>query len=309
MLIFHCLTGIGVYLLFFLQLDLDDDRRSLDQLWNFGHFVIFALVSYFGLQLAKLKLSSQLSSTKTLLTAIIFALLAGSMIELIQREVGRSASWMDLSLDVSGALFAACLILYRSCNKDKGEATAIYPLAATLLLTLSLSPTFAMWIDEQHIKRQLPSLTNFYSPLAKSRILPPKSEGDANYDFCKQVLCAEFSTARFSSLRLQHFYRDWSSYDTLQFSVVNPTKTTIHLEFRIDDTQHRKNNRDYHDRFNRRLLLQPGHNHFEIDLEDIETAPQNRLTDMTSINSIIFFTNRLAKPITLKFSEIKLTRL
>jgi hypothetical protein len=70
------------------------------------------------------------------------------------------------------------------------------------------------------------------------------------------------------------------------FEVYSLNDTAVPLSIRIDDTSH---NQQYDDRFNRRLMIQPGHNRIAIPLDDIRYAPKNRAMDLRQIVAIYIF--------------------
>ena len=72
---------------------------------------------------------------------------------------------------------------------------------------------------------------------------------------------------------------------------------------RIHDRTH--DNR-YSDRFNQRLLVQPGYNHFSLSTDNIARAPDRRVMDLTDIEAIGWFITRPKKNHSLYIDNIGL---
>jgi hypothetical protein len=100
-------------------------------------------------------------------------------------------------------------------------------------------------------------------------------------------------------------YPDWSGYDRLSFTVYSGMKEPVSIVVRIDDAQH--DNR-YTDRFNRRLVLQPGVNRVSIPLSEVRNSPRGRKMNMTRIQRVVLFAMHPGAPFTLHFDTVRLER-
>ncbi len=78
------------------------------------------------------------------------------------------------------------------------------------------------------------------------------------------------------------------------------------LHLRINDTFHVLSNRDYDDRFNLVLQLEPGWNPVTLDLDEIRRQPKLRQMDMSSIDNLSFFTYRQKTDNTFYFDDFEL---
>ena len=65
------------------------------------------------------------------------------------------------------------------------------------------------------------------------------------------------------------------------------------LTLRVHDAAH---DQRYEDRYNVRLVVQPGVNRFTIPIDDILHAPDTRAMDLSRIRGIVVFAHALERP-------------
>jgi len=97
---------------------------------------------------------------------------------------------------------------------------------------------------------------------------------------------------RYSGITFDEVYPDWRGYRQLTLTIVSDLAEPLPMAIRIHDAAH---DHRYQDRFNRRLLVQPGVNRFVIALEDVRRAPDRREMDLGRIRAILLFTHRLTR--------------
>jgi len=85
--------------------------RSFRYIWGMGHVFCFALWSYFYL-----RWKPEQSFVRQLISVVVLVFLVGGSVELIQGQIGREASWVDLGNDVIGGL--AAVIFFSAARKS-----------------------------------------------------------------------------------------------------------------------------------------------------------------------------------------------
>ena len=68
------------------------------------------------------------------------------------------------------------------------------------------------------------------------------------------------------------------------------------LTLRINDATHDRNEGLFSDRYNGRLEVTPGWNHFRIPLEDIASAPETRRMNLARMIRLLLFTSGVTEP-------------
>jgi hypothetical protein len=114
------------------------------------------------------------------------------------------------------------------------------------------------------------------------------------------------STDLYSGAGLKNMPRDWRGYQRLAFEIFNPGQDSLQLTIRINDKAHDQGGHQYSDRFNRDLKVNPGWNHFEIPLAEIESAPSTRKMDLGNMLGLGLFATNLEKPRVVFFDDFRL---
>ncbi|NKB36128.1 MAG: hypothetical protein GKR93_03020 [Gammaproteobacteria bacterium] len=284
------LAGIGfllIVLLFTSPLS-PYDARSLKQGWQLGHIMLFTVWTFLlsDLFLIHIKVA------RLCLIVFLTTLALGIIIELIQSFIGRGFSLLDLAFNLIGSSLGLSLLVYRECiHMPQAAKKVLYSLTA-ILLFYALTPVILSLMDEIKMYRSFPVLADFESKLELSRW-----EGDISIDkpgFSANegnMLQVTLHTTQFSGTTLAYFPGNWTNYSQFLFDAYNPDTEVLSLTLRIHDESHYGSGRgEYADRFNQTFDLQSGWNAILIELEDIASAPQNRVMDMTRIQSIQLFT-------------------
>ncbi len=305
----------AIFLLFINQPVLPE-RRSVHELWNFGHLVLFFVFAIVACQLFSAAIS-RWSLARLIATSLIISAILGAIIEYLQTGLSREASIQDWLLDIAGALFGA-VIYYRLKRRshiagaagasapaskskrdvgaaDKGLLGAVY-----LFTVINCGPLLLALADELTAKIQFPVLANFNSPLEVSRF-----DADITTRLERGQLHVFFNTQRFANINWTFFPRNWTGYGDLVITLYNPATSTLPLNCRIHDMQHETNYRQ-NDRFSRQFLIARGQNILVIPLADVEQAPLGRSMDMNRIASLHCFTSQLTTSAELIFKQIHL---
>jgi hypothetical protein len=236
--------------------------------------------------------------------AVTVALGAG--VEIAQAAIGGDADPWDLARDGLGA--ASAVLALASAWRAIG-APARWGLRAAALagVLAGLVPTASALADEMRAVRQFPVLADFsakkdldrfgWSPWSTGEFEPPGA-GDA-----RGALRLDLTPGAYPGLWLEFFPRDWRGRQDLSFDCTNPAPTPFRVTVRIDDLDH---GQDYHDRFNRAIVLAPGRNTVRIPLADVESAPRGRRLDLSKVRSVGIFAVGLRERRTLRFHEFRL---
>lgn len=289
---------LWVCIIIFLALSLFDgpdyySTRSFRELWNLGHILLFGMLSftirYYWPWFNRFPLFK-----RVFFIAVITTLLS-VIIELSQWYFSNGTP--DIA-DVRRNFFGATLILF-FIKKDLIYKYILVFLRIAVVIAICyelINPVTAL-TDEYRANHDFPVLGDFESELELSRwgneIL---ISSDNTYSLHgKKSLKANLKTTKYSGLSLKYFPNDWSKYNYLNFNLFNPDTLNLKMTCRVNDFKHCKNGNEYHDRFNKNIILQSGWNHYKINLEEVEKAPENRLMDMNQIQNLAIFATELSE--------------
>lgn len=281
------------------------------EFWNMGHAIGFAFL--FALLPRAHVYFSNLSAVRYYLIAFIIAGLFAVVTESIQQFIpGRSISIVDMYLDVLGALMGCTIyMLFKEPN-----TRAYYSLILIVGFVGLLYPSHIVFIDEYIKRQQFPVLSDirYKSELRRwtgetNKVLCVDSDfaepdiGKIEYEtfvfepknsviFSNQIpkadigmcgLMVPISNKKYSGSFLRYMSPNWEEYETLSISLYAEEASS--LTFRVNDFKHGLSF-DYHDRFSQIIIVQPGMNKIEFNLDMIKNAPQTREMNMREISSL-----------------------
>lgn len=301
--IYRCLVFFSVLALFFIPLP--DDTLWWRQAANSGHVIIFLLFSfvlynYLG------HLRQHQARLKTYAVIIIVGMLMGVVVELIQHFTGRELAAVDLLTNFFGLLAGLCLVeVYRQSEHLKGRPVRVLLVVSSLILILvSVMPLILLTISYIERNQAFPVIADFdaqwksaFIAFNHSRLDEMDGRGQDGMHW------VTFEPAEYPEISVIEPVPDWTDYDRLLVTLSSNYSHILRVTIRIHDAVH---NQSYSDRYNMRLVVEPGVNAYEILLDDVEQAPSNRTMDMTSVAGLILFVNALDKPVTLGVSNIRL---
>jgi len=281
------------------------DFRLLPFLWDFGHVMLFASITWIVL----VNRSRYLGMPEYRLLPIVILIVIGVSIaiELLQQSIGREGSVLDVLRNCLGATLA---VVFRPAPGPVGKPwfRSIFRLMAILCLMILLYPLGVNTVDAIFAYRGLPVLADFETPFQLVRWEGYRVESKNFGPHNNHVMQVKFPAAEFSSVKLKVLPANWTAYTQLKFRIYNLSSSDQTLHFRINDRFHAASNWDYHDRYNRILSLQPGWNQIILSLEEVRVQPKNGVIDMTNIDKISFFTYRTTEDFTYYFDDILLDR-
>ena len=287
--------------LFFVPLG-QDPAGPLAQLNIFGHFIFFALLAWF---LARLHVLAGLSIYQQFALIIAAVLISGGSIELIQEHFGRTASWKDLGVNLTGGLFG---LLFLAPGRVRMPWVLLRGGQVTILilcLFLFSNPMLTLW-DMHHATRQFPVLGDFETTLETRRW----SSGKIDKEFFRHgraSLMVPLETGKkYTGTTLRRSFGDWTGYTFLAFSVHNPDPEPLFLTVSIRDHEHNRRGGEYIDRFNKSFRIDQGWNDIRIHVQDIENAPAERTLLLDSLSEVVFFTTELDQPRIIHLDHVRL---
>ncbi|MCH8551174.1 MAG: VanZ family protein [Natronospirillum sp.] len=269
-----------------------------EALWNLAHPVYFALLTLVWLR------HWRAPAWRRWLVITLTVLVVGFLIETIQRQIGRFFSWDDIWANLVGAW---CVLAFWPGNLPlRRWLQTLIRLLVLLLLLLQVSEVVLAGAEEWQLQRQLPTLNDqsraaqleyWSGPITPARDVSG-SQGPA--------LRASLSTARYSGVGLARLPRDWRGYEALTFRILNPDEEPLNLTLRINDWAHDRGAHAYANRFNTRLVAEPGWNQYRIDLERVRSAPTEREMDMHQIGRLGLFATELPEPRVIYLDDFRL---
>ncbi len=286
--------------LLFLPRGLFPDYRLLPDLLNASHIPLFFLLTWIILNtFGPLRTAS---IVKSFVIANLLVLFIGVCVESIQIWHGRQGSSDDLIRNAIGASLAVALHPRKQFPQRASKIVVVSGLA--VLLVIALFPLYKNTVDWVYSRNRFPVLADFETPFQQERWLGGEVadlDGSTN-----RVIGFRFDTAKYSTLSLLEFESDWRGYDCLRFRILNPQVESVRLVLRINDREHDLTDQRHDDRFNLSLIARSGWNSYSIDLEAVETAPQDRSMKLAEIERVLFFTVSRKEPVTLYFDDLML---
>ena len=277
------------------------DQRSFQNLWDFGHVILFALLSAIILRDSKWLNSKKLSIQFTLIIGFTFIL--GSLIEVVQLFIGRTYEFIDVWRSIVGSLIA--IVFFKDFKLVKSYKIKIAKVFVLLLLLAAAWPLIKSLTDEIQARIDFPIISDF-----ENRFELEKWYGQCyvtiNNEYVihgDQSLKAELLTIKYSGISISYFPIDWQEYSKIKFSVYYPETEPLQLTCRLHDKKH---NNHYNDRFNRSFYVKQGWNEISIVLKDVINAPENRKMDITNMKNFALFAISLNERKTIYFDYLRL---
>lgn len=281
--------------------------RSLHHAWNLGHIVAFAAFCMLLLDHWRgLAGKAFFPQTGALL---LFGLIAGGLVELVQGATGGDCSWLDLGRDLIGCLIASAFFSERRLTLKKSARRLVQ--AGTIgLVVLAAVPFLLALADEAIARRQFPILGDFECPLEIDRW-----GGDARLAIDHGIFAAgkaslkiELNTTGYSGAMLKYFPGDWEGYKGLRFAIFNPEAVPLKIVCKVADRAHDRSGHRYKDRFNGPFELRSGWNRILIPMAEIEAAPRGRKMNLRQVTQVSFFAAGLKDKRTIYLDDVRLVR-
>lgn len=305
---------LAAALLLFLFLGDAPERTILwDALFDMGHVPLFGLLAVAALRV--LRVRRPLTAPRTVWRHAFFLTVAiGAATELIQFfQANREPSLDDLARDAAGA--ASFLLAAAVWPWVGGGATPISThrgrvragLLAGGLVAIAAVPLITAVAVVAARAHAMPTLASFDGSWWERRLIKPTNTlltpGSRADRYEGRFTRVDLQPGMYPGITIEEPYPDWRGYRRLAFTVVSDLDAPVRLAIRVHDAGHDNRTQD---RFNRALPISPGENHFAIPLDDIRTAPDRREMDLSRVRGIIIFGYRLASPVHLFISPLRL---
>lgn len=302
------ITLVTIYSVFFLKVEITQ-YRIFQQLWNFGHIILFVGISYFFYSqfINKLKLPIFIE----FLLVICCAFIIGYGFEVIQTFTGRDKSNYDVLLDTIGSMIAFLLFSHRWLA-SRAPIKHGFVLLISISTLIALYPMYENIADSISQKKEFPVLlsnsnnnerTRFNNYNVDIELVEDEINSESN-----KLLKAYFKKAKYPTLNLKQINSNWSGFKYFSVSIFNPSKSKSSIILRIHDKNHKQSGFQFNDRFNYRLNLVAGWNKIRINLSKIKNSPFGRKMDMENINGLMFFMINISESKILYFDKIELIK-
>lgn len=226
---------------------------------------------------------------------VVVALIATSALaavsELIQVPTNRDASLSDFWADMLGGLGLVCIVVALFRRFGLGIAVRMVAFSAGVLAFLwPLLPLAQVSIGYVQRAQALPSLVHFDARFAEYFVLSQNAELEVvdDPDSGRRSASITFDDGPWPGVAFPEVWMDWTDFDALVVELENRDKRDLPITIRVHDQAHRDSQR-YSDRFNRRIILEPGRHSLQIDLADIRDAPSGRQMDLATIDEVMLF--------------------
>lgn len=271
----------------------------LKNIWNFGHIIFFAVL------LLLIQSFKPLVHWQQWILTTLVAIAVGSVIEFAQYFVGRNANVNDVIHNIFG--------VWLGLFWGQKPSRLIWPLR--FVSVALVAPAMWLVIDSGlahlSLQSQFPQLSSFESRYELQQLQANNAQVKIQqtqllHSHGAHAAKITFGTHPYSSISLIGTYGDWSGYAALSMDLYNPDIEPLELMVKISDYSHDRGANNFDDRFNRRIVLVQGWNQLRIDLEDVRTAPRDRVMQMDAIGNVTIFAVRLLEPRDFYWDNIRL---
>lgn len=240
------------------------------------------------------------------IAAVLIA--AGSVAELLQKLVGRSASFADVAANGVGLIAGICWVL--RCRSTSTSAGRKYIVLAVILLgSISVSPLLDSWDCLLQI-RSFPMLASFERPRefrnwnTHSATLTQSQVWATDGSHCARL---QLQAANYPGMLMTWFERDWSNHTSVHLDLKNLEAFDLQIVFKLHDRQHLENNFADDDRFGQ-VILVPANEvvSVAIPLNEVRNAPASREMNLSQMWAIDLFAIHLQQPAVLLVDRFRL---
>jgi len=199
---------------------------------------------------------------------LVAGLLLGLLIEVMQLLVHREASLADLYGNFLGLMSGLCLLGALKLKKlhQQKMIVVLLVISSVGFFSIGMTPLARLSWHYAHRADAFPVIIDFDADWSTSFVHHDKG--------------------RYPGVSVTEPEADWSDYQQLRFGIRSVSERDMTLILRIHDRAH---NQEISDRFNKKLLVQPGRNDFKISLSEIRYGPTDRELDLKNIAGIILF--------------------
>jgi hypothetical protein len=304
-------------LLFMLFGEAPDRTRFWEAFYHAGHVPLFGLVAVSILGLLR-GFGVSLARPRSWWTAFAASVALGAVTESLQMfQPGRDPSGWHFLRNVAGS--ASFLLVLATVGWTDGHGSLIRSARRRVLVAfgvvamLSASGFNLAVTVAKYGERDLAFPTLFaangslwersFLETRHGRITWQARPANLAVPFDGPLARLDLTQGSYSGVVLDEPYPDWRGARTLELTFVSDLDKPLPLVVRVHDDRH--DNRTA-DRFNRRLVVQPGFNRIVIPLDDVRRAPDRREMDMRHIRQVLLFAPRVTAPTHVYLGPIRL---
>jgi len=298
--------------------ELPDNSLFWQEAQNSGHTLLFSIAAVLILQLLRdTTYFIQDKPLKLYVAAGTISLLAGLLIEFVQLVLHSDASKMDVLRDLAGIMAGLGLYAgvdyylkpphYLKLSKRKRVGIVVLSLCVLIASMFSLVRLSVAYVQRDKAFPVIVDLTaNWSDAFIRAKHATVKTGDIYKLEVAGKVnslVHVNFKRAIYPGLSIMEVYPDWSLFNMLTLDIYSQLPQAFELILRIHDQQH---DYVYSDRFNKRITVKSGKNHFRIPLRDIKYAPVDREMDVTQISELALFSAKSDTPLNFYLGVISL---
>jgi len=284
----------------------DSNSLIIHEILNFGHILLFGTASLAFLWLLNGR-SWPVHTTKYYYITFFAAVCFGIVTEFLQALTpDRDFEISDMIRDAIGAL-SFLAVAYPSRLEYRSTVRKLRAVSLGAVALAGMPIVFALILTWQ-MERDFPLISSLEAPWETVRWQAKEASLTRSRAYATHgayALEAHFKPGIYPGVVLEHFYGDWTGYESFSFDVFLEGSTPLAITVRIDDASH---DQSYQDRYNKTFDLAPGSNHVSMDLQEVRSSPRGRFMDMRNITGMMVFSYNLKEPRTLFFDNFRLGR-
>lgn len=236
-------------------------------------------------------------------------MIAGIVGEYAQKFAGRNASWGDVLANSTGMLAALAWVASRTHSGFRRRSLVV--LASLLMLGISLNPIRDIWDSVQQI-RSFPMLSSFERSRELGSWARYRSEFERSTDWSSHgdySLKVTLPPGEYPGVAMVWFKHDWREFSHLHLDLMNPNDEPLTVSVKLFDKYHTMTGYQHNDRFHRDYVLEPGVPlPVDIDLAEVESAPESRKMILKWMWSIEIFSCDVKQTQFLHVDHLRLTK-
>ncbi len=249
------------------------------------------------------------SNVKRLVVTVVIVVLLSVLSEAAQIIGPRNASIIDLIADWLGAasaLFAALALgIGNALGRPIRMLVAIVALTLGLFSVSSLIKVSAAFVERNSI---FPTLISFEAKFGRSfrRTNNAKLLVLEKSDNSRSAAQLTLRKGAWPGVIFHDLVPNWSDFSHIVIVWRSADGSPLNAYLQIHDHAHNRGKRLYSDRFNREHVLMPDFSELRISLADVQSAPRNRLMDLTNMEGVVisFSSNDFGRKV--EIEEIRL---
>lgn len=309
--VFVCLLLATLVVFAFVTLDLPGNTLLIGAIQNAGHTLVFFALTIPCLVFTQYRTTNL--SVLLLVTCLLFGF--GLFIELAQHITGRGFTRSDVirnGLGIGAAYFG--FIAFQRRTTMHRATRVVLMLFAVAMIAVSLRRVTLLLVSSLFAP-SVPNVVTFDQWGADLWVQAIGGEASVAHhneiwpSNATKSVKVRFDTKKWRELKLLDPPADWTGYDTLSYSVFNPSTSPAEVLFRIDEPDKELNLREG---TTFRQHLATGESVVTIDLKQIRHRFSTELNyespPLTQVLAISFFSRDKEQPKVLYFDNFLLTR-